>query len=59
MKTQPIRNPKNAGRKPGSLSQSTIKKRALKLLESAVIDDGLPIELRTQAALRLTEVSHG
>lgn len=59
MQTQPIRNPKGGGRKPGSLSKNTIKKMAIKLIEQAVTDDGLPIELRTQAALKLIEVSHG
>jgi hypothetical protein len=50
--------PKNEymGRPTGSLSKSTIKKRALKLLEQAVLNDELSDELRTKAALRITEM---
>lgn len=44
------------GRPQGSRNQSTIKRLALKQLESVLLDETASAELRTKAALRLTEV---
>ena len=51
MKTEPTK--RKRGRPAGSLSSSTVRQMAVRLLEDAIVDESLPKQLRAEAALAL------